>query len=543
MGNSQSGDGQHTRPSRSRSEPDLSHLDADDPMASMSYWQMAKMGYQELVNAIIRPPRANYEMQHLGPAEFMFCDREFVRIDYDLINERGMKICCSHWQPIDRAARQLPCVIYMHGNSSARLEAIPQLALVLSLGVTLLSFDFAGSGMSGGDYVTLGYFEKEDLKVVIDHLRESGSVSTVALWGRSMGAATSLLHGHRDPSIAAMILDSPFADLTQLAGEMVDKGREAGLTVPNFVVSLAITMIKNSVKKTAGFDIRELSPIRHVGNTFIPALFVAGEQDDFIQPHHARQLFERYSGDKNLILVEGDHNSPRPKFLHDSVGIFLQNYLQIPLSFMLDCNTAYMGMPPWYISSTSRTTPNVQVNPTRPAGSQKNRSATPNIPRQGASKMKASEPDIGMDKDRTLEIQQALYQMLGNEKSQGGSGATNGGFDKRSRMASHTGVTQSQTRARAVENIPSSAMKSKNSPASPPTAVKAHAQAPTPVAPQSGGEWACAVCTLNNAAGVETCDGCGLPRASTRNMSIPVEDDDFSEQLRQPTHTSAQGPI
>jgi hypothetical protein len=39
-----------------------------------------------------------------------------------------------------------------------------------------------------------------------------------------MGAATSLLHVERDPSIAGMILDSAFADLVMLAEEMVDKG-------------------------------------------------------------------------------------------------------------------------------------------------------------------------------------------------------------------------------------------------------------------------------------------------------------------------------
>lgn len=42
-----------------------------------------------------------------------------------------------------------------------------------------------------------------------------------------MGAATALLHGDRDPSIAALVLDSAFADLTQLAEEMVDRGRQA----------------------------------------------------------------------------------------------------------------------------------------------------------------------------------------------------------------------------------------------------------------------------------------------------------------------------
>lgn len=65
------------------------------------------------------------------------------------------------------------------------------------------------------------------VKAVVEHLRKSGEVGAIALWGRSMGAATALLHGDRDMSIAALVLDSAFADLTQLAEEMVERGREA----------------------------------------------------------------------------------------------------------------------------------------------------------------------------------------------------------------------------------------------------------------------------------------------------------------------------
>jgi hypothetical protein len=36
-----------------------------------------------------------------------------------------------------------------------------------------------------------------------------------------------------------------------------------------------------------------------------------------------------YAGDKNLVLVEGDHNSPRPDFFLDSVGIFFHNTLLV----------------------------------------------------------------------------------------------------------------------------------------------------------------------------------------------------------------------
>lgn len=71
--------------------------------------------------------------------------------------------------------------------------------------------------MLTGEYVTLGEYEKEDVATVIDHLRSTGRTSTIALWGRSMGAATALMHSHRDPSIAAFILDSAFASLRQLA--------------------------------------------------------------------------------------------------------------------------------------------------------------------------------------------------------------------------------------------------------------------------------------------------------------------------------------
>jgi len=52
-----------------------------------------------------------------------------------------------------------------------------------------------------------------------------------------MGATTALLYGDRDPSIAAMVLDSPFADLMQLANELAQNAREQGLRVPGFAAA------------------------------------------------------------------------------------------------------------------------------------------------------------------------------------------------------------------------------------------------------------------------------------------------------------------
>ncbi|KAK7233336.1 palmitoyl-(protein) hydrolase [Aureococcus anophagefferens] len=361
----------------------------DDEAGPSSYWDMASNGYQELVNAIIRPPRAEYDMDDLGPASFEWHGHAFQRVDLELVNPRGMRLACSHWSPAHRTAASppRPCLVYLHGNSSARVEAVSHLALCLSIGIDLFALDFAGSGKSDGDWVSLGYWERDDLATVVAHLRASGKVSTVALWGRSMGSACALCHGHRDPSISAMVCDGAFADLPQLAEELVQKARDHGLSVPGFVVSIALRMVRSSVLKTADFKLEDVSPIKHVDSCFVPALFVAGERDDFIDPAHSRALHGKYAGDKNLVLVEGDHNSPRPRFLYDSAAIFLSNYMGVPPAAAIPGADAFNGgYPPWIPSDHYGL----------------------NLADLGFSDLDLDQQNLGMTRDRQAEVQDTI---------------------------------------------------------------------------------------------------------------------------------------
>ncbi len=41
-----------------------------------------------------------------------------------------------------------------------------------SEGISFLNFDFGGCGISEGEYVSLGWHEKEDLLSIIKHVRE-----------------------------------------------------------------------------------------------------------------------------------------------------------------------------------------------------------------------------------------------------------------------------------------------------------------------------------------------------------------------------------
>ena len=115
----------------------------------------------------------------------------------------------------------------------------------------VVAFDFAGSGLSDGDYVSLGWYEHEDLVAIIKYLRDNDLATRIAIWGRSMGAATALMYGSTDPSIACLIVDSPFTSLKKLCMELVDKFEA---NIPNLMVKLAYKMVKGTVKKKAKFS-------------------------------------------------------------------------------------------------------------------------------------------------------------------------------------------------------------------------------------------------------------------------------------------------
>lgn len=306
----------------------------EDTTTKVGYWYLIKNGYNELVHLIIRPPRARYQIKDLGPHQFTFLGSHYHRSDFQVVNARNQTLECSFWRVKGSDNSQKPpCVIYLHGNSSCRLECLSILRTCLSSGLSVVAFDGAGSGKSQGEYISLGYYERDDLQAVIQHLRDNEWVSSVGLWGRSMGAATALLHVDRDPSIAGVIIDSAFTSLEELVQEIVEQGRQEGLSIPSWALKLVMRCIRSSVQKRAHFDVRDLAPRNHASESFVPALFVAARNDSFIGAHHSKELHELYAGDKNLVIVDGDHNTLRPSFLLDSAGIFLQNALHIdPIS-------------------------------------------------------------------------------------------------------------------------------------------------------------------------------------------------------------------
>lgn len=281
------------------------------------------------MNLVIRPPRAQYDPdRHLPGPRFKLGGVPCKRVDVEVTGALDLKLKCSHYQREDfpNKTEISPCVIYLHGNSGSRCDATDAVRLLLPMGIDVFALDFGGSGLSQGTHVSLGSREKVDVARVIRHLRESGSVGKIGLWGTSMGAVTALLSAHDDPSIASVVLDSPFASLRDLMQELVEKWTSGGyIGVPRAATRVAAGWMRTSIKSRADFDIDDLEIERIASSTFCPALFAHGELDDFIDKKHSERLHQKYAGDSRpLKIFDGDHNSPRPSDFFDDVEVFFQ---------------------------------------------------------------------------------------------------------------------------------------------------------------------------------------------------------------------------
>lgn len=276
-------------------------------------------------NLIIRPPRCRYTERlstHMYPSGRWILGKTPVeRSDFSLQNGQGLHLVVTVFEPLfKKVPAEKACVIYCHGNGASRLNGFNLVPVLLPLNIGLVCFDFSGSGMSGGDYVSLGHHEKDDLSCIIDHMRNVMGFTRVALWGYSMGAVTCLMHAWRDPSLAGLVADSPFSDLKDLIEEIVFRN----LHLPSFMLSPLLELVRSVIKQKANFDIFDVSPKANAQSCFVPALFLHGEDDNFVLPHHSEQLRSLYCGEACRVLMpDQDHGSRRPVYAQARCALFL----------------------------------------------------------------------------------------------------------------------------------------------------------------------------------------------------------------------------
>ena len=257
--------------------------------------QKTKMSYEKLWKLIIRPDKDPYKPKDLGKKVFTFKGKTYTRKDYDLISSEGYIMKCSFIELdyTDRPKKIMPVILYLHGKSE-------------------------------GEYISLGYHESHDVKIIVDFINKLPGVGNIGLWGRSMGAATTMIYAHKDNRIKAIVMDSPFADFNILAKDLVLQQ----IKLPGFLIEGAIKIVKMTIRKKNGLDIEKLKPIDSAPKTKQPAIFIHANGDELINNKHSDMLYKVYGGkEKKLLKCVGSHNTRRSNKIIREIGEFFYKHL------------------------------------------------------------------------------------------------------------------------------------------------------------------------------------------------------------------------
>ena len=143
----------------------------EPPKKKESKITLIRRGYDNLVKTVVRPPRIAYTTEDLGPTLKALRGAVYERTDFEVVHNK-LKLKCSRWAR-EGEPRPKKVVLYLHSNSSCRLAVVrsPVLATCACARAALVSFDFAGCGISEGDTVTLGLRERDQVEAVLAEVR------------------------------------------------------------------------------------------------------------------------------------------------------------------------------------------------------------------------------------------------------------------------------------------------------------------------------------------------------------------------------------
>ncbi|WP_395527858.1 alpha/beta fold hydrolase [Enterococcus lactis] len=208
-------------------------------------------------------------------------------------------------------------------------------------GYNLLFVDSRATGNSGGDYVTYGQYESDDVLYWINQEVRERPSQKILLYGGSMGAATmmSVLAKDIPVNVKGIIENCGFASIDE----------QLRFTYSQTVVPALPPAIKNQLDiigdqehedlfmgllKQYYFDqemhldpTAALSTIGMSGS--LPKLIIHGTADDVVPVSNAQKLYELAGGYKDLLLVEGAGHGKAQEVDHAAYTKHVTDFLKV----------------------------------------------------------------------------------------------------------------------------------------------------------------------------------------------------------------------
>lgn len=220
---------------------------------------------------------------------------------FTLKSDYGYRISCEMLDGREQAASSEgteKIAILCHGLGYAKYSGIKYAKLFFRLGYRVILYDHRNHGYSGKAFTSMGFYERYDLKKLVDWCYERfEGKCTIVTHGESMGAATVLMHLGIDHRVSYAIADCAYADLIGLLSHQLKQYYH----LPSCLIPLVsfITYLR------AGFWYNEVSPVRVVSRSLTPVLFIHGKIDNLVPADMTRQMYRNKKRYKAMYLVAG----------------------------------------------------------------------------------------------------------------------------------------------------------------------------------------------------------------------------------------------
>ena len=217
-------------------------------------------------------------------------------------------------------------VVLFHGHAATKDSQLREAKAFHEMGFNAFLVDFYGSGGSGGNETSIGFFEALDVTKAFDYTRQLPGSGAIVLYGASMGAAAVLKSvGDDKLEPAGLILECPF---DSLIGTVRHRFTSWGL--PSFPLADLLVFWGGVQEGFNGFRYRPGESASHIGR---PTLLMNGESDPWVRPEEARAIFNVLKGPKALKFFRGvghDTGIRRcPDEWKSTVGEFLDRVLEV----------------------------------------------------------------------------------------------------------------------------------------------------------------------------------------------------------------------
>lgn len=216
-------------------------------------------------------------------------------------------------------------VVIIHGITASICTSIKYMAAFQRHGFNIMLIDLRMHGKSGGKNCTFGYYEKYDLKTVVDWVyQRMGLGGVVGIHGESLGAAVALQYAAIDDRAGFVIADCGFSDLRKLLAYRLkyDYHLPGWLFIP--LADFFCTVI-------SGMSFDAVSPVRDMPYIQAPVCIIHGAEDFYIPVDMAQELFNaKQHGIRHLYIAprakHAESYSSNPAAYNASITEFLSRF-------------------------------------------------------------------------------------------------------------------------------------------------------------------------------------------------------------------------